>query len=177
MRPMARAWPRLHFTLALLAVALVRPAPAGAAPAPDAPRLAALQAASDSAWRVRVVSRRVIYLLRRPELGPGGVNVAARSSGPPALITIGKPADDEKWIPWAEIERLETGKNVSGRGALKGLLIGGVAGGALVAAKGPDLTDTDDNIVALFAVTLTLGCGLAGYLLGLANPDLTPLYP
>ena len=161
----------------LAAIALARPVPARAVPAPGPERLAALQAACDSAWRVRIVSLRASYLLERPALGLQGVNVAPRSSGPPALITIGDVPADAKWVPWAEIERLDAGRSRAGRGALTGLLFGGAVGGILVAVSGPDLTDANDNVVAIFAVALTVGCGIAGYLLGLANPGLTPLYP
>ena len=163
--------------IALATIALAAASPAPAAPAPDAPRLEALEAACDSAWRVRIVSRRATYLMRRPELGIEGVNVVPRPSGPPALFTIGEPKVETKWIPWAEIERLDTAEDVSARGALYGLLSGAAAGGLIVASVGPDLSDTDDNVVAIFAVGLTLTGGVAGYLFAQANPRLTPLYP
>jgi hypothetical protein len=167
----------LRGALALAAIGLGRPAPAHAVPAPEAERLAALQAACDSAWRVRMVSLRATYLLERPGLGPQGVNVAPHTSGPPALITIGEAPPDAKWIPWAEVERMESAQSRAGWGAVKGLLVGGVAGGLLVSAHGPDLAEDNDNVVAVFAVVLTVGCTVAGYLLGLASPSLTPLYP
>ena len=167
----------VHCALTLAAIALGRPDPAHAVPVPEPERLLALQAACDSVWRVRMVSRRATYLLERPGLGPLGVNVAPHTTGPPALITIGQVPAVAKWIPWTDVERLEAGRNVAWRGALKGLLVGGVAGGLLVSAKGPDLAEDGDNAVAVFAVALTVACTVAGYLLGLANPSLTPLYP
>jgi len=120
------------------------------------------------------VSRRAIYLLRRPALSPEGVSVTPRLSGPPALLTIGEPREEEKR---AEIERLDVGRHATGGGALTGFLVGAAVGGVILAAKGPDLTDANDNIVVYFSVALAVGCGVAGYLLGLANPRLTLLYP
>ena len=149
---------------------------AGAVAAPDPALLARLQAACDSAWRVRLTGRRATYLVRRPSVDSSGLSWTS-GSGRAAIVTAGDAREPEKRLAWSEIERLDAARSRAGRGALVGAVVGAVTGAALVAANGPDLTDANDNIVTGFAVLLTASTTVLGALLGFAYPAVHPLYP
>jgi hypothetical protein len=155
---LARHTAALLPVLALLAI----PAPLLAVAPPDSLNLARLQAACDSAWRVRVTGSRATYQLNRPRVEARGVQLE-HADHPPALVTIGDPKPTER--------------SNAGRGALVGFTLGAVVGGLTVAASGPDLEEDGDNAVLYAATLFTLTCATAGLLLGLANGTPTPLYP
>jgi hypothetical protein len=151
-------------------------APSLAVAPPDSMHLVRLQAACDSAWRVRVTGSQAVYELTRPQVGERGIQLH-HEDRPPALVTFGEPAPSGRWLAWSDIERIETQRSAAGRGALIGFTLGAVVGGLTVAASGPDLAEEGDNVVLFAATVFTLACGTVGLLLGLANGVNTPLYP
>jgi hypothetical protein len=150
--------------------------PARAVEPPDSARLLELKAACDTAWQVRLVGRRAVFATKRPSLDAGGITLM-RSSGPPALLTVGHFREPARRIPWAEIERVQSERPSALRGATMGLFVGMGLAVVMRASIGPDLFERGDNGSIWFAGALVLGFTGIGFLVGASNPTVHTLYP
>ncbi|HEY6867457.1 MAG TPA: hypothetical protein VI792_09375 [Candidatus Eisenbacteria bacterium] len=164
-------------SVAGLALAGVLGAFAGEAEAvapPDVASMARLQAACDSAWRVRLVGRRATYTLERPALDASGVSLE-HPSAHPAIVTVGEPAPGRR-LAWSEIERLETARSPWPGRVLVGAGIGAAVGATALAVFNLTVPDSEGATTALkttvMAIPITLGA-----LFGAATPATHPLYP
>ena len=155
---------------------LLAPGPAYALTAPDSVRLESLQEVSDSAWRMRVVTRRGTFEMSKPRFDSAGVHIAS-SHGHAALLTVGHVPPDERLVRWSDIERVDSGRGTrAGQGALIGLAVG--AGlGALELSRGPDGYETGDNLMVYFAALTTATMTVVGLVFGASNPQWKPLLP
>jgi hypothetical protein len=150
--------------------------PAEAVAPPDSAGRAVLQSACDSAWRVRVATTRAVYETEHAMVYDDGIRIAP-PRGRMAVVQLGDPRPVERRLGWDEIEGVQAEQPRAARGALMGFLVGAALGGGLIAVVGPDLSDTNDHVVVLFAAAITAGFTGLGLILGSGNPAFHPLYP
>lgn len=161
--------------LAGIAVLACTVSPAGAIPAPDPERLAALQAACGSASAVRVVTAHGSFMSDRPSLDEAGVRLSI-PGGRPALITDQPASSTGRLLAWSEIEHVDAGKRLVARRTLIGAAVGAVSA-ALLLRNGPDMSADGDNLMLLFA-GFSFGAATAvGYLYGTGYPVWSRVYP
>ncbi len=138
--------------------------------APSQGTLTSLRAASDSSDVIRVTTRNSHYELRRPGFDSLGVHHAIGMHRP-ALVVVGAIPTEDRRIPWAEIERIDSGQLHASRSLLIGMVLGTAIGGTLVLVEGPDIAEDGDHGVALFGVSIALIGLLGGLLHGISSPS------
>lgn len=162
-----------------LAAAAALAAPAGTARAVEPPPpalLPALNARCDSADYVRVETARSSRFRRHVRLEADAAVLPGVTRA--ALIEVGTPPEKrETRIPWAEVERVQLGRDRTARGFLIGGLAGATLSGAILGRYGTDIAEPGDNGVLAFAILAGVGCAWLGAILGAGSPAWTPLYP
>lgn len=168
----------------LLAFAALGSIPCGAlaVPAPDAARLAALQAEFGSHARVRLGAGGESFVLNECRLDSAGVK-GVRGIDAPGAISAARLEARE--IPWAGIDELARYHSRAGRGVLWGATMG-LASGIAIAATLPRYPSNEDHVnyndptayerAMAVAVGTVMG-GLLGGLGGFVLPSWQRVWP
>ena len=170
--------PDLRLALLLLVgglSAIMHPREAMALAAPVGATQAAWQEACDSSSHLRVMTRTARFETSRLQLDSAGVRFGPRT-GRAAFIVVGEVRAPERRIEWAEVERIDRAHGSSiGRGAVTGLLIGGVLSGMTYAATASAFTVNDRGTLLTFASAFTAVCVATGALFGALSTEWAPI--
>lgn len=174
--PLARAAAALAAALAAAAVLAATADVARAVAPPPPAMLPVLAERCREADYVRIETTRSSRFRRDVRLEADAVVVPGVKRA--ALIEVGTPPEKrETRIPWAEVERIDLGRDRTAQGFLVGGLVGATLGGLIVGVNGTDLAEGGDNAVLAFAILVGVGCTALGTILGAGSPAWTPLYP